>query len=63
MLIDGSVVPGIIVRFFLVGQPLHLVKPLGKCLCHEAVVRVQEICVAGLDDPVNGSVAQSKSCF
>ena len=59
--VNGSMVPGNEILLFLLCQSLHLLQTLRKCFCHEAVVRVQKIGVAGFEDTVDDRVAQPQS--
>ena len=56
--VNGSMVPGNEILLFLLCQSLHLLQTLRKCFRHEAVVRVQKIGVAGIEDTVDDRVAQ-----
>ena len=63
MLVDHLVVAGDIVLFLLVGEIRQRFQPFGKGGGHKAVVRVQQVSVAGGQDPVNDRVAQPQPRF
>ena len=54
-------VPGNEIILFLLCQTFHLLQAFRKGFCHEAVVCIQQICIAGFEDAVNDRVAQSQA--
>ena len=59
--VDGLAVSFFVGGFFLLGQSRKPFQAFVKSFRHEAVVRIQKICVAGFDHTVNRSVAHSQA--
>ena len=61
MPVDGSQIFSYVGVLLLLGQPFYLIEPFCKGFSHKAVVGVDEIGVAGLDNPVKADIAQPQS--
>ena len=61
MFVDRRLVPGSVILFFLVSQPIYCIEPGGKGLGHKAVVCVNEIGVAGGDNAVDDCITEAQA--